>query len=68
VPLEKRLVKADILDAQQAFAGITLHNAIYHQKRIAVRQNFLDLINVENNFAHMHRKLIAIKKGKYCIA
>jgi Holliday junction resolvase len=46
VAIEKRFVDADVLIGANAFAlYIELHNTIYQQKRVAVRQVFANFVD-----------------------
>jgi len=50
VSLEKRLVNADLLDAYDPLERRQLDDPIDQQKRIAMRQKFLDAFGIENRF------------------
>src|ERR1022692_1249735 len=45
--VEKRFVDGDVLDRHDALFALQLQHAVNQQKRITVRQNFQDVVNVE---------------------
>ena len=47
VALEKRLVVGDILDPDDAF-GFHFYDAVHQQKRVAMRQNRPDIVDIQN--------------------
>ena len=47
MPVEKRLIHGDILDADNPF-GFEFDDAIDQQKRVAMRQDLPDLVNIQN--------------------
>ena len=52
MPLKERLVDRDVLQPDDALAVLDLENAIHQQERIAVRQDFHDLFDLD------HRRLL----------
>ena len=50
VALKERLVDADLFDADNSFARHQLDDAINQEKRITVRQQFLNCLGVQNCF------------------
>src|SRR5579863_106536 len=49
VPLKKLLVDRHVLHADNALQALHLQNSIDHQKRIAMRQQFLNFVHVQNH-------------------
>jgi hypothetical protein len=47
VPLEETIAHCDILDANGSLAGLKVYDPINEKKRIAVRDNELDLKRIE---------------------
>src|SRR6185503_18549999 len=68
VALKKVLVDADLLDADDSFAGNQLHNSIDEEKGIAVRQELLNCQCVENCFHRYfsHKKAQEAQTSRLC--
>jgi 5-bromo-4-chloroindolyl phosphate hydrolysis protein len=50
VALKKRFVDADLLDADYAYLRDQLDDAIDQKKRVAMRQEFLNCLGIEDCF------------------
>src|SRR5262249_252690 len=59
MPLKKPFVNGDGLDGHDTLEALHLDHLVDHQKRVAMRQKFLDLVDVElrvySCFAHGQR-------------